>query len=85
MEARRCVEFTGVELASGAELTAPVEKAMVGPVEKAVADPCARSPRRVGGTVEREEEGLLCSSVEEMLAAERRHDEEGSAVEREAR
>ena len=30
MEARRRVEFTGVELAGGAELAAPVEKAAAG-------------------------------------------------------
>jgi hypothetical protein len=29
------VEFTCVELAGGAEITAPVEKAAIGPVEKA--------------------------------------------------
>ena len=36
MEARRRVEFTGIELAGGAEIAAPVEKAATGPVEKAV-------------------------------------------------
>jgi hypothetical protein len=35
MEARRRVEFTGVELAGGAEITAPVEKTVTGPVEMA--------------------------------------------------
>jgi hypothetical protein len=35
MEARQCVEFTGVELASGAELAALVEKATIDPVEEA--------------------------------------------------
>jgi hypothetical protein len=35
MEVRRCVEFTGVELTSGAEVAAPMEKAVTGPVEKA--------------------------------------------------
>jgi hypothetical protein len=37
MEARQRVEFTGVELTSGAELTAPMEKAATDPVEKATA------------------------------------------------
>jgi hypothetical protein len=36
MEVCRCVEFTGVELTGGAEVAAPVEKAVIGPVEKAV-------------------------------------------------
>jgi hypothetical protein len=31
------VEFTGVKLASGAEIATPVEKAAAGPVEKATA------------------------------------------------
>jgi hypothetical protein len=35
METRRHVEFTGVELAGGAELAAPVEKTAAGPVEMA--------------------------------------------------
>ena len=34
MKIRRLVEFIGVELASGAQLAAPVVKAMAGPVEK---------------------------------------------------
>ena len=37
MKARRCVEFTGVELVGGAELAAPMEKVATGPVGKAVA------------------------------------------------
>jgi hypothetical protein len=36
MEARRCVEFTGVQLVGGMEITASVEKVTAGPVEKAV-------------------------------------------------
>jgi hypothetical protein len=40
MEARRCVEFTGVELVGGAKLAALVEKAAAGPVEKTVVGPC---------------------------------------------
>ena len=36
MEARRCVEFTDVELAGGTELAALVEMVATGPVEKAV-------------------------------------------------
>jgi hypothetical protein len=35
MEARRRMKLSGVELASGAELAALVEKAAAGPVEKA--------------------------------------------------
>jgi hypothetical protein len=46
MEVRRCVEFTGLELASGAELTALVEKATIGLVEKVVADPCVGEAHR---------------------------------------
>ena len=34
MEAHRRVEFTGVELAGGTEIAAPVEKATAGSVEK---------------------------------------------------
>ena len=41
MKARWHVEFISVELAGGAELAAPVEKAMAGPMEKAAAGPCA--------------------------------------------
>jgi hypothetical protein len=41
MEARWRVEFTGVELASDAKLTAPVEKGVARPVEKAAAGPRA--------------------------------------------
>jgi hypothetical protein len=37
MEARRCVEFTGIELAGDAELIASVKKAAIGLVEKATA------------------------------------------------
>jgi hypothetical protein len=36
MEVRRCVEFTNVKLASGAKLTAPVEKDETCPVENAI-------------------------------------------------
>jgi hypothetical protein len=38
MEARRRVDFTGVELASSVEIASLVEKATAGSVEKAVAD-----------------------------------------------
>jgi hypothetical protein len=38
MEACRCVEFTGVELAGGVELVALVEKGTTGLVEKALTD-----------------------------------------------
>jgi len=37
MEARRRVEFTGIELVGSAELTALVEKPVAGPMEKAAA------------------------------------------------
>jgi hypothetical protein len=43
------VEFTGIELAGGAELAAPVEKGVTSPMEKA--------SRRSMSTVEREEGG----------------------------
>jgi hypothetical protein len=39
MEACRQLEFTGIELAGGAELAAPVEKAAAGPMEKASVGP----------------------------------------------
>jgi hypothetical protein len=45
MEACRRVKFTGIELAGGAELAPPVEKAAIRPVEKAAAGPCARETR----------------------------------------
>jgi hypothetical protein len=48
METRRCVEFTGVELAGGVELAALVEKAVAG--ERSDGD----AGRQSGGTVERE-------------------------------
>jgi hypothetical protein len=41
MKARRRVEFTGVKLAGGVELAAPVEKDVASPVEKATVDPRA--------------------------------------------
>jgi hypothetical protein len=37
IEARWCVEFTGVEHAGGAEIATPVEKVAAGPVEKTAA------------------------------------------------
>jgi hypothetical protein len=37
MEARRRIEFTGVQLDGGMEITASVEKVTAGPVEKDVA------------------------------------------------
>jgi hypothetical protein len=49
IKACQCVEFTGAELAGGAELVAPVEKGVTSPVEKA--------SRRSVSTVEREEGG----------------------------
>jgi hypothetical protein len=42
------MNFTGAELAGGAELTAPVEKATVGPVEKAAAGSCTGEARADG-------------------------------------
>jgi hypothetical protein len=39
------VEFTGVELAGGAELIALVEKVAASPVEKTAASPCALEGR----------------------------------------
>jgi hypothetical protein len=38
MDARRRVQFTGVQLASSAEIVAPMEKATIGSVEKAATD-----------------------------------------------
>jgi hypothetical protein len=43
------MEFTGVQLAGGAELTAPVEKAAAGPVEKAAAGCSGREGHDGGG------------------------------------
>ena len=63
------MEFTGVELAGGAELAAPVKKDATSPVEKAVAGPCALEGRGMReARVEREEDRLLCSGVVEMPA-----------------
>jgi hypothetical protein len=45
MEARRPVEFIDVELANGAKLAAPVEKAVAGLVEKTAMGPCTRKAR----------------------------------------
>jgi hypothetical protein len=42
------VEFTGVELAGGAELAAPVKKGVAGPVVKNLTD-CYGGEGRVGG------------------------------------
>jgi hypothetical protein len=39
MEAHQCVEFTDVELAGGAELTAPVKKDVASSVEKTAMGP----------------------------------------------
>jgi hypothetical protein len=55
MEARQCVQFTGVELADDAELAAPVEKDTTSLVEKTAAGPRAlEAPWCVRGAVERE-------------------------------
>jgi hypothetical protein len=59
MEARQCLEFTGVEL------IAPMEKTATGSVEKVVAGRscgedgtvCWRWPWWAGGAMEREEDG----------------------------
>jgi hypothetical protein len=74
MEARHSVEFTGVELADGAELAAPVEKATIGPVEKASrrlvsAVESEKDRRRSSGAAEREDGGR--SSVVEHVAVAR--------------
>jgi hypothetical protein len=45
MEARRHVEFTGIELTSDAELAAPVEKDAASPMAKAAAGPRALEGR----------------------------------------
>jgi hypothetical protein len=86
MEARWHVKFTGVELASGAELAAPIEKATTGPVEKATAGPCAGEAR--GGRDARWNEtktGWRALARRRCRLAEQRRDGEGGAVEREAR
>jgi hypothetical protein len=44
-EARQRVEFTGVEIVSGAELAAPVKKVMTSPVDKATVGPHALEGR----------------------------------------
>jgi hypothetical protein len=45
MEARRCVEFTDVELVGDAEFAAPMEKDATSLVEKAAAGPRALEGR----------------------------------------
>jgi hypothetical protein len=56
MEARWYVELTGVELTSGAELAAPVEKASAGRALVEKTDRGGR-PRWAGGAMEREKDG----------------------------
>jgi hypothetical protein len=81
------VEFTGVELASGAELVALAEKAGRSCREGCAGSAHWRSTSRAGGVVEREEDRLPCSGAEEMPAGEvevrwrGRRGGEGSAVE----
>jgi hypothetical protein len=81
------LEFTGVELAGGVELVAPAKKAGRSCGEGCGGSAHWRSPPRVGGVVEREEDRLLCSCAEEMPAGEvevrwrGRRGGEGSAVE----
>jgi hypothetical protein len=48
------VEYTGIEV------TTLVKKAAAGPC-------CGEAQRRMGGALEREEDGLPCSGAEEML------------------
>jgi hypothetical protein len=59
MEARRRVEFTGVELTSGAELAAPMEKGATSPAKKA--------SRLSVGAVGKEEVGQQSSGVAERV------------------
>jgi hypothetical protein len=79
MEAHRRVEFTGVELTSDTELTAPVEKAMTGSVEEAEAGPCALEARGGQEAWWRGSKTGYCA-----LARWRCHLVEWSTVEREA-
>jgi hypothetical protein len=69
------VEFTGVALADGTELAAPVKKATAGPVEKAAAGLCAEEARWRGRKIG-------CRALARRCRlAERRRSGEGSAVE----
>jgi hypothetical protein len=73
METRRRVEFTGMELASGTKLAAPMEKA--------VASPRAGEGRYgAGGLVERKT-GHRAWVRWRCRTAERRHNGEGGMVE----
>jgi hypothetical protein len=76
IEARQCVEFTGVELADGTELAAPVKKATAGPVEKVAAGLCAEEARWRGRKT-----GCRALARRRCRLAERRRSGEGSAVE----
>jgi hypothetical protein len=62
MEACRRVEFTGVEFVGGAARSSLLRWRKLRRVY------ALENPRRAGGTVEREEDGLPCSSAKEMSA-----------------
>jgi hypothetical protein len=81
MEVCRCVEFTDVEFVGDATWSSLLRWRKLRRV-------CAlENPRRAGGTVEREKDGLSCSSAKEMSAGRAvarwrgRHCGEGSAME----
>jgi hypothetical protein len=83
MEAHRRVEFTSIELASGAELTAPVEKAATGPVEKAAAGLRAGEAHGKRGAQWRGRKmGCHALARRGCRPAEWRHNGEGGAMER---
>jgi hypothetical protein len=86
MEARRRVEFTGVELTSDTKLTAPVEKATTGSVEEAAAGPCALEARGEREAWWRGSKTGCCALARwRCHLVEWRHSGEGGAVEREVR
>ena len=87
MEARRHVEFTNVELTSGMDRYSGGEDR-----PRSCGEGCGGSARwrsqRAGGTVEKEEDGLLCSGAEAEMPARGaearwrgRHGGEGRVVE----
>ena len=76
------MEFTGVELASGATLAAPMGKATVGPMEKAAVGPCAGEVR--GGREARwigRKTGCRALAWRRCRPTKRKHDGEGGTVE----
>jgi hypothetical protein len=82
MKARQCVEFISVDLTSGAELAAPMEKAMTSLVEKATVGPRAGESHD-GWEAQWRGRKTCCRAWAwwRCWPAERRHDGEGGTVE----